>query len=93
MENCWEQFSIADRSGLDEIQAVFNTFWKTDNDNAEKLASLTKTLFRKSCQHCNISNHERISEFYQILWEKTLDYGLKHFHNSDLDSFISAASF
>lgn len=84
----WDDFSIADRFGLDAIRDTYKrsmTSWKTD---CVYLTELVMALNWKSRQHYSIEGHDAFVELYSDLFYECRGYALDHLTGDDLKYFI-----
>ena len=82
----WQDFTIADKFGIDAIKDTFNRAfneWKTD------YIYLTELVLVLNWKMWGWSEKDiTISRLYQKLWEQADNYGLKHLKGDELSYFI-----
>ena len=84
----WEDFSIADRFGLNAILDTYDRAFKEWKNNYIYLTELVMVLNWKCWQHYENKNDE-FSEKYQELFYKTQDYAYENLKDNELRYFIS----
>jgi len=96
LENCryetistfWDDFSIADRRGLDAIQDTFNRAFREWKGDYKMLTELVMVLNHKIWYHYNAHN-EAYAELYNTLWEQADAYALDNLKDEELSYFIT----
>lgn len=81
----WEDFSIADRFGLDAVQDTYNrafTEWKTDHIY---LTELVLVLNWKIWQH--YGKNDELARLYNDLWEAADAYACDNLTGAELEYF------
>lgn len=64
----FEDFTIAEKFGLNAVKDTFNRAFKEWKSNYKYLTELTMVLNWKIWQHYN--KNEKLAELYNTLWEK-----------------------
>lgn len=81
----WEDFSIADRFGVNAIRDTYNRAFNEWKDDVEYLTELVMVLNWKIWQW--YEKDEKIAKVYNTLYEKTNRYALSHLKGDDLTYF------
>lgn len=81
----WQDFSIADRFGLDAICDTYRRAMAGWKDNHIYLTELVMVLNHKIWQW--YEKNELIAQTYQELWEKCDAYALEHLKGDELNYF------
>jgi hypothetical protein len=81
----WEDFSIADRFGVDAIKDTFERAFNEWKGNYVYLTELVIVLNHKIWQH--YENRESLARLYQDLWEKADDYACNNLKGEELSFF------
>lgn len=83
----WNDFSIAERFGEDEIKSTFDHAFKEWKHDYKYLTELVMVLNHKIWQHYEIPGHKRIAELYDSLWKSADEYACKHLEGAELEYF------
>jgi hypothetical protein len=86
----WQDFSIADRYGLQAIQDTFNRAFDAWKDNYKYLTELVLVLNHKIFHHYVWKGTEEENEkasLYNELWNKTNNYALENLQGEQADYF------
>ena len=84
----WQDFSIAERFGKDEIKDTFRRSfdeWKTDY---KYLTELVMVLNHKIWEHYEITGNKEYSELYDQLWKKADEYACNNLKGEELRYFF-----
>lgn len=84
----WQDFSIADRFGLDAIRDTFNRAFNEWNTNTVYLTELVMILNWKIWQHYENGN-EPYAKLYNELWEMADRYAVDNLTGDDLTYFYN----
>ncbi len=78
----WQDFSIADRFGVDAIRDTYNRAqeWR---GNVEYFTELVMVLNHKIWEHYE-AGRETLARLYDELWREADEYGMTHFKGEDL---------
>ena len=83
----WQDFTIAEASGVKAIRDTYNRAFKGWKNNVEYFASLVMTLNHKIWRHYEEGN-ETLTDIYNELWEKSYYWGLDNYKDEDAAYFI-----
>lgn len=83
----FEDFTIAEKFGLNAVKDTFNRAFKEWKSNYKYLTELTMVLNWKIWQH--YEKNEKLAELYNSLWEKADTYAGKHLKGEELYYFCS----
>jgi hypothetical protein len=84
----FEDFTIAERFGLNAVKDTFNRAFKEWKSNYKYLTELTMVLNWKIWQH--YEKNEKLAELYNSLWEKADTYAYENLKGEELSYFYSA---
>jgi len=84
----WQDFSIADRFGLDAIRDTFNRAFNEWKTNAVYLTELVLILNWKIWQYYESGNDE-YATLYNELWEMADGYAVNNLTGDDLAYFYN----
>ena len=82
----WDDFSIADRFGVDAIKDTFKRAFKEWKGNHIYLTELVIVLNHKIWQHHRLGNLS-YAMLYNDLWEKADTYACTHLKGEELSFF------
>lgn len=82
----WQDFSIAERFGMDAIQDTFNRAFSEWKYDVIYLTELVMVLNHKCWQHFHMKN-ERKSQLYKELYEKANNFALDNLKGEDFEYF------
>lgn len=83
----WQDFSIADRFGIEAIKDTYNRAFDGWKGNHEYLTELVLVLSHKIWQW--YEKNEDIARVYNDLWEQTDTYALDNLKGEQLTYFLS----
>jgi len=83
----WQDFSIADRFGINAIKDTYKRVFDEWKNNTEYVTELVVVLNWKLWYHWENGNHD-VSKIYDELWKKTENWCYKHLKGNDLEYFI-----
>lgn len=83
----WEDFSIAERRGSEEIKDTFDRVFYKWKDNTIYLTELCMVLSRKSWQMFDNKN-DMLSRIYAELHRKACNHAEENLKGADLEYFI-----
>ena len=81
----WEDFSIADGFGIDEVKDTYKRAFKEWKDNYEYLTELVLVLNHKIWQH--YTEYPALADVYNELWEQADNYACENLKGEELDYF------
>lgn len=81
----WEDFSIADRFGIDAVKDTYNRAFKEWKNNYEYLTELVLVLNHKIWQY--YEDYPALAEIYNELWGKADEYACNNLKGEELDYF------
>ncbi len=81
----WEDFSIADRFGIQAVKETFSRAFDEWRDNHIYLTELTMVLNHKIWQHYTIN--KLLAEVYNDLWEQADLYARENLDGDELAYF------
>lgn len=84
---CWNDFCIAEKGNLKEIEKIFKQFFNDLKYNVEMITELSMVLNWKMWEHDSAGNIE-ISECYKKLWKKTDKWCLENLSTDDLRYYL-----
>lgn len=84
----WEDFSIADRFGLEAVQDTYNRAFKEWKKDINFMTELSIVLNLKLWQHYEAQNEE-FSILYDKLWRKCDNYILDHFNKNEIRQYLT----
>lgn len=84
----WEDFSIADRFGLDAIRDTYQRSMESWKTNHIYLTELVMVLNWKCWQHNSIDGHQAFMELYSDLFYECREYALDHLTGEELNYFL-----
>lgn len=82
----WEDFSIADRFGVNAIHDTYNRAFNEWKGNYIYLTELVIVLNHKIWQHHKLGN-KVYAKIYDALWEKADEYACTHLKGEELSHF------
>lgn len=82
----WEDFSIADRFGLEAVIDTYDRAFREWKGNVEYLTELVLVLNHKIWAW--YQTNARLGELYSTLWEKTHDWCLDNLTGNDLEYYF-----
>ena len=82
----WDDFSIADRFGVDAIKDTYDRAKKEWKDDVVYFTELVMVLNWKLWQHYENGN-EFLARVYDTLWRQADEYAVNHFKGDDLTYF------
>lgn len=83
----WEDFSIADKFGINAVKDTFQRAFEEWKDNYIYLTELCLVLNHKIWQHHSLGNNQN-AELYDNLWRQVDEYGMNNLQGEELDYFI-----
>ena len=83
----WDDFSIADKFGVNAIKDTYNRAFNEWKTNCQYLTELVMVLNWKLGQHYELGN-DALSDVYQELWDKTDGYAMDHLKGEELNYFF-----
>ena len=81
----WDDFTIADKFGLDAIRDTYNRGFKYAKTNYKYLTEFVMVLNHKIWQHYEHNNE--LAELYNELWEKADAYACDNLKDDELSYF------
>lgn len=85
----WEDFSIADKFGIDAVNDTFRRAFKEWKKDYKYLTELVLVLNHKIWQH--YQNNEPLARVYNELWEKAVAYAMDHLKDEKMQWFLKWA--
>jgi hypothetical protein len=82
----WDDFTIADKFGVDAIKDTFNRSFENWKENIIYVTELAMVMSWKSCHYYN--KNEVYMNLYSELYHKVDEWCMGHFINSDLIYYI-----
>lgn len=82
----WDDFSIADRFGVNAVKDTYKRAFEEWKDHVEYVTELVLVLNHKIWQHYTENNV--LAATYNELWDKTNDWCLDNLAGADLDYFF-----
>lgn len=86
MTTFWEDFSIADKFGVDAIKDTYNRAFNEWKNNYIYLTELVMVLNHKIWQHYELGN-EGLARAYNDMWEKADAYACENLTGEEADYF------
>ena len=83
----FEDFTIAEKFGLNAVEDTFNRAFKEWKSNYKYLTELVMILNWKIWQH--YEKNEKLAELYNSLWEKADAYAYENLKGEELSYFYS----
>lgn len=83
----FEDFTIAEKFGVNAVKDTFNRAFKEWKSNYKYLTELTMVLNWKIWQHYN--KNEKLAELYNSLWENADAYAYENLKGEELSYFYS----
>lgn len=83
----FEDFTIAEKFGLNAVKDTFNRAFKEWKSNYKYLTELTMVLNWKIWQH--YEKNDELAELYNSLWEKADTYAGEHLKGDELYYFCN----
>lgn len=83
----WDDFTIADRFGVNAVKDTFKRAFGEWKDNYEYLTELVLVLNHKIWQW--YEKNDKLAEVYNELWRKADDYACSNLKGKELDYFYS----
>ena len=87
MTTFWDDFSIADKFGVNAIKDTYSRAFNEWKTNYQYLTELVIVLNWKLWQHYELGN-DALSDAYQELWEKADSYAMDHLKGEELNYFF-----
>lgn len=87
MTSFWNDFSIAERFGEEDVKYTFDHVFKEWKHDYKYLTELVMVLNHKIWQHYQIPGHKRLAELYNSLWERADRYACDHLEGEELSYF------
>lgn len=84
----WQQLSIAEKFGKQEIQTVYNEIFKEAKSDYKLLTELTMVVNHKSWQHCKDLGNTSLCDYYTSLFQTTYQYACDHLKGDGLQYFL-----
>lgn len=84
----WNDFTIADKFGVNAIQDTFDRAFKEWKTNRAYLTELVMVLNHKIWQHYEQHNDE-YSHLYNKLWQQADEYAINNLKGDDLTYFYN----
>lgn len=81
----WEDFSIADRFGIDAVRDTYKRAFKEWKDNYEYLTELVLVLNHKIWQY--YEEYPALADVYNELWEQADNYACENLKGEELNYF------
>ena len=81
----WDDFTIADRFGVNAIKDTFKRAFNEWKGNCVYLTELVIVLNHKIWQH--YQKNDAYAELYNVLWEKADNYACTHLKGEELAHF------
>ena len=82
----WQDFSIADRFGIDAIKDTFSRAFKEWKGNYKYLTELAMVLNHKTWGYYEADNHD-YSELYEKLYKEIDQYACNNLHGKELEYY------
>ena len=82
----WEDFSIADRFGIEAIRDTYNRAFNEWKNNYEYLTELVMVLNWKIWEH--YESNERIARVYDELWRAADEYACDNLVGDELSYYF-----
>ena len=83
----WNDFSIADKFGIDAIKDTAKRAFEEWKDNVEYITEFIIVLNWKIWSHWENGNLE-VSKVYDELWREYHQWAIKHLKGKDLEYYI-----
>ena len=83
----WEDFTIADRFGIDAVKDTFKRAMDEWKDNYVYLTELVLVLNHKIWQY--YTEYPALADVYNELWQEADDYALENLKDEELDYFYA----
>lgn len=83
----WEDFSIADRFGLDAVKDTYKRCFSEWKDDCKMLTELVIVLNYKLWQHYE-GKHDAYAELYNDLWAEADNYAMDNLQDEELQYFL-----
>lgn len=83
----WQDFSIADKFGINAIKDTYKISFDSWKNNVEYLTELAMVLNWKLWEHWENGN-EQVARVYEELWKKTDSYACENLKDKDLDYYF-----
>ena len=84
----WQRFSIAERFGREEIQAVYNEIFKEAKTDYKHLTELVMILNHKSWQYCYELDNSTVCGLYRDLFKQAYEYASEHLEGDEMKYFM-----
>lgn len=82
----YEDFSIADKFGMNAIKDTYNRAFNHWKDNVIYLTELVLALNWKIWEHCETNDEYAV--LYDELWRKTADYAVENLKGTELAYYL-----
>lgn len=83
----YEDFSIAEKFGLDAVKDTFNRAFKSWKKDYKYLTELVMVLNWKIWRH--YESNKQLGQLYNELWQKADNYACNHLTGEELNYFLS----
>lgn len=83
----WNDFTIADRFGINAVKETFNEAFKSWKNDYRYLTNLVITLNYKACDHAE--DNEALAEVYVELYEKARDYACDNLKGKEFEYYFN----
>lgn len=83
----WDDFSIADRFGLNAVQDTYNRAFRGWKDNYVYLTELVLVLNHKIWQH--YQTNEPLAKLYDQLWRKADMWACEHLRGEEIEYYYT----
>ena len=86
--NFWEEFSLVELNGTEQIESYYNKLWKKYKNSYKEYTELVMVLNWK-CWYWHYLNNTNMSSFYEELYYESYHSGLDRFKGEELSYFWS----
>jgi len=83
----WDDFSIADRFGLNAVQDTYNRAFRGWKENYVYLTELVLVLNHKIWQH--YQTNEPLAKLYDQLWRKADMWACEHLRGEEIEYYYT----
>lgn len=83
----WQDFSIADRFGIEAVKDTYKRAFNEWKSNYKYLTELVMVLNWKIWEHYE-KNHKELSKTYNDLWQEADRYAVEHLKDNELLYFF-----
>lgn len=83
----YEDFSIADKFGMNAIKDTYNRAFNHWKDDVIYLTELVLALNWKIWEHCETKDEYAV--LYDELWRKTADYAVENLKDTELEYYLT----